>query len=164
MQSILLKQLILTCEEDGMLAQMNAWDRANAASTQLSHPNVLKLLATCFEPTLIASLFEGTTGATLNDLMKSKRCKWKDLSMLPVAEGIASGMEYIQGTTNKPHGHLCPSNVLFSLSYQVKIASAGEDRCWSKDYIATSHAGSFCYLSPSVLKGEASTLKDDVYR
>jgi serine/threonine protein kinase len=163
-QSILLKQLVLNGEEKEMFEQMKAWGITNSHHAKLSHPNVLRLLATCFEPQLIASLYEGTTGVTLDTLCTQKRFKWKDLSSLNVAYQLANGTAYIHATLGQPHGFLCPANVQFSNAYQLKVCNACSDSgFWTNNYIATSHTRSLMYLSPRVLKGEKPTFKDDVY-
>ncbi len=158
---ILIKQLVLFGEENAMSKSLQAWGTSAALQASLSHPNVLRLLSTCFEPELVACVYEGTTGITLMSLVRSRAVQWKDHSALLPLQQVAAGMAYIANFG--AHGFLSPTNVHFTSGYQVKILNAFDSGHWTADYLATSHTNTLVYLSPSVLSGNKPSLKDDVY-
>jgi serine/threonine protein kinase len=145
-----------------MMSALDGWGSTVRMQSDLRHPNVLALLSTVFEINLIAAIYEGAIEGTMGELMRGKHLKWKDTSMLGVAEGVVEGMIHIQDN-GVPHGFLNPENVVFGMGRGVKVRGAYSADAWTTGYIFTSHTNTLCYLSPARLRGEKATLEDDIY-
>ncbi|GMH67392.1 hypothetical protein TrLO_g5900 [Triparma laevis f. longispina] len=161
--AIKIERLVLQGEESEMVKALERWGKQTQLASKVNHPNILSLLSTCFEVDLTASLYEATTGVTLLDTLRSKNLQWRDTSLCSVMESAAEGMVYLHNNLGSAHGYLNPAQIQFNHGYQVKICDAFAQKDTKAKDFAASHNSTFCYASPSVLRGEECTIKDDIY-
>lgn len=152
-------------DENGSLAARleKQFSREFTFLSRLHHPNVIKFMAACSQPPVYCIvtefLSEGSLRAYLHKLEKGTLPLEK---LIPMALGIARGMEYVhsQGVI---HRDLKPENVLIDQAFQMKIADFGiaceEVHC---DPFADD-PGTYRWMAPEMIKFKPYGRKVDVY-
>ncbi|KAL2931931.1 Serine/threonine-protein kinase HT1 [Bienertia sinuspersici] len=152
-------------DDNGALAVRleKQFNREVSLLSRLHHPNVIKFLAACRQPPVYCIvteyLSEGSLRAYLHKL-EHETLGLQDL--VPMALGIARGMEYVhsQGVI---HRDLKPENILIDEAFQMKIADFGiaceEAQC---DPFADD-PGTYRWMAPEMIRHKPYGRKVDVY-
>nr|GEV26017.1 wall-associated receptor kinase 2-like [Tanacetum cinerariifolium] len=135
--------------------------------SEISHPNVVKLLGCCLETQTPLLVYEFITNKTvfqhlheqnfLSSLTFEKR--------LSIATQTAEALAYIHSTTQIVHRDIKTSNILLTDDYTAKVSDFGISRFIPADetHLQTLVHGTLGYIDPEYFRSGILTEKSDVY-
>jgi serine/threonine protein kinase len=129
---------------------------------ELKHPNLLRCLAASTSPPDVMLVTEFMKRGTLFDVLYRDRITLTWALIRKIALQVAQGMAYLH-EHRVLHRDLKSSNLLVDASYNVKLGDFG----LAKPELGVDSdggiSGTYQYMSPEVLRGEAPSTKFDVY-
>ncbi|GJT19803.1 wall-associated receptor kinase 2-like protein [Tanacetum coccineum] len=135
--------------------------------SEISHPNVVKLLGCCLETQTPLLVYEFITNKTvfqhlheqnfISSLTFEKR--------LSIATQTAEALGYIHSTTQIVHRDIKTSNILLTDDYTAKVSDFGISRFIPVDetHLQTLVHGTLGYIDPEYFRSGILTEKSDVY-
>nr|XP_043639435.1 wall-associated receptor kinase 2-like [Erigeron canadensis] len=135
--------------------------------SEISHPNVVKLLGCCLETQTPLLVYEFITNKTVfqhlheYDYISSLTFERR----LKIATETAEALSYIHSTTQIIHRDIKPSNILLTDDYTAKVSDFGISRFMPVDqtHLQTLVHGTLGYIDPEYFRSGILTEKSDVY-
>ncbi|MHC4662426.1 MAG: serine/threonine protein kinase [Planctomycetota bacterium] len=149
-------------------ANISALEKERDSLHSLEHPNIVKIVTDnlAHEPPYI--IMEYVEGESLDRKLKGGE-KLKVRDALKIYRKIIAGIEFAH-SKGIIHRDLKPGNVLISNNGEVKVCDFGHGRSIEKDSLSVSLVtkgegivGTFEYMAPEQLSGEAADKGSDVY-
>ncbi|CAL9078367.1 unnamed protein product [Musa textilis] len=139
--------------------------------SQLSHPNLVKLIGYCLEDEQRLLVYEFMPRGSLeNHLFRSEELVLSSLSWslrMKIALGAARGLAFLHSDKAKViFRDFKTSNVLLDSTYNAKLSDFGlakDGPSGSKSHVSTRVMGTYGYAAPEYLSTGHLTAKSDVY-
>ncbi|PIA26224.1 hypothetical protein AQUCO_09600046v1 [Aquilegia coerulea] len=132
------------------------------------HINLVRLYGFCFDPNMIALVYEYMENGSLDNFLFKERetIKWEELHKIAV--GTAKGIAYLHEECEKRiiHYDIKPENVLLDANFSPKVADFGLAKLCNREssHVAmTGCRGTPGYAAPELWKPYPVTHKCDVY-
>ncbi|KAJ0742214.1 putative protein kinase RLK-Pelle-WAK family [Helianthus annuus] len=135
--------------------------------SEVSHPNIVRLLGCCLETQTPLLVYEFVTNKTVyhhlheKDYVSSMTFERR----LNIATQTAKALAHIHSTTQIIHRDIKSSNILLTDDYTVKVSDFGISRFIPMDqtHIQTLVHGTLGYIDPEYFRSGILTEKSDVY-
>ncbi|XP_012277098.1 serine/threonine-protein kinase nekl-2 isoform X2 [Orussus abietinus] len=129
---------------------------------KMRHPNIISYRGAWSEDNRSYILMEYAMRGTLKDLLKKQQEPLKEEDTLYLFSQISLGVHHIH-SKNVLHRDLKPENIMLTgrRAEIVKIGDFGVSR--SVNELSRSHAGSYNYMAPEMLKKEPCDFKCDIW-
>ncbi|KAJ0877616.1 putative protein kinase RLK-Pelle-WAK family [Helianthus annuus] len=135
--------------------------------SEVSHPNVVRLLGCCLETQTPLLVYEFVTNKTVFHHLHQKDCvsSMTFERRLNIATQTAEALAHIHSTTQIIHRDIKSSNILLTDDYTVKVSDFGISRFIPMDqtHIQTLVHGTLGYIDPEYFRSGILTEKSDVY-
>eukprot|EP00002_Diphylleia_rotans_P035707 TRINITY_DN781_c0_g1_i10.p1 TRINITY_DN781_c0_g1~~TRINITY_DN781_c0_g1_i10.p1 ORF type:complete len:2527 (-),score=625.44 TRINITY_DN781_c0_g1_i10:128-7708(-) len=134
-----------------------------AVVRQLSHPNIVKFIGACVNPSKLAIVLELVEPGSLRDYLRDKSKPFTHQNKWHVIRGIIEGMAYLHSRVPLLlHRDLKSANILINSNFDAKICDFGFARIKSTTRTMTK-CGTLAYQAPEILNGKRYNEKADVY-
>ncbi|XP_003424605.1 serine/threonine-protein kinase Nek8 [Nasonia vitripennis] len=150
-------------EQNSSNAWINKMITAEVECMQiLRHPNVVSYYGAWQESKNFYILMEYAAHGTLRNLLDNRSSPLLEQDCLYLFAQVVMGVHHIH-SKNILHRDLKPDNIMLTgrMGDIVKIGDFGLSRDLRENNL--SHAGSYCYIAPEMLKKEPYDLKIDVW-
>ncbi|KAK3016302.1 hypothetical protein RJ639_007622 [Escallonia herrerae] len=135
--------------------------------SQISHPNIVKLLACCLETPIPLLVSEFIPKKTLfHHIHEQGYPSAMPLDVrLKIATKTAEALAHMHSATQIIHRHVKSADILLSDDYTAKVSDFGTSRFvpLDKTRISTFVQGTFGYMDPVYFRSGNLTEKSDVY-
>ncbi|URE43094.1 Protein kinase APK1A [Musa troglodytarum] len=138
--------------------------------SQLSHPNLVKLIGYCLEDEQRLLVYEFMPRGSLENHLFRRSSYYQPLSWnlrLKIALGAAKGLAFLHSEKAKViYRDFKASNVLLDSNYNAKLSDFGlakDGPSDDKSHVSTRVMGTFGYAAPEYLATGHLTCKSDVY-
>ncbi|CAL9152995.1 receptor-like cytoplasmic kinase 176 isoform X2 [Musa acuminata AAA Group] len=138
--------------------------------TQLSHPNLVKLIGYCLEDEQRLLVYEFMPRGSLENHLFRRSPYYRPLSWslrMKIALGAGRGLAFLHSDKAKViYRDFKTSNVLLDSNYNAKLSDFGlakDGPSGSKSHVSTRVMGTYGYAAPEYLSTGHLTAKSDVY-
>ncbi|CAL9775324.1 unnamed protein product [Musa acuminata subsp. burmannicoides] len=138
--------------------------------TQLSHPNLVKLIGYCLEDEQRLLVYEFMPRGSLENHLFRRSPYYRPLSWslrMKIALGAGRGLAFLHSDKAKViYRDFKTSNVLLDSNYNAKLSDFGlakDGPSGSKSHVSTRVMGTYGYAAPEYLSTGHLTSKSDVY-
>ncbi|KAG6475895.1 hypothetical protein ZIOFF_065125 [Zingiber officinale] len=138
--------------------------------SQLSHPNLVKLIGYCLEDEQRLLVYEFMPRGSLENHLFRRSSYYQPLSWnirMKVALGAAKGLAFLHSDEAKViYRDFKTSNVLLDSDYNAKLSDFGlakDGPSGDKSYVSTRIMGTYGYAAPEYLATGHLTCRSDVY-
>ncbi|CAD5197223.1 unnamed protein product [Musa acuminata subsp. malaccensis] len=138
--------------------------------SQLSHPNLVKLIGYCLEDEQRLLVYEFMSRGSLENHLFRRSSYYQPLSWnlrMKVALGAAKGLAFLHSSKAKViYRDFKTSNVLLDSNYNAKLSDFGlakDGPTGDKSHVSTRVMGTYGYAAPEYLATGHLTAKSDVY-
>lgn len=130
--------------------------------SRLQHPNLLCCIAASLKPPDVLLVTEFMQRGTLFDVLHRDKIRLTWALVRKIGLQVARGLAYLH-SNGILHRDLKSSNLLVDGSYNVKLGDFGLSRPASGADHGQGLSGTYQYMAPEILAGEAQSTKSDVY-
>ncbi|XP_071701699.1 wall-associated receptor kinase 2-like isoform X2 [Rutidosis leptorrhynchoides] len=136
--------------------------------SEISHPNIVKLLGCCLETQTPLLVYEFINNKTLYQHLHEQLDFISSLTFekrLHIATQTAEALAYMHSTTQIIHRDIKTSNILLTDDYTAKVSDFGISRFIPVDqtHLQTLVHGTLGYIDPEYFRSGILTEKSDVY-
>ncbi|GJX63329.1 wall-associated receptor kinase 2-like protein [Tanacetum coccineum] len=136
--------------------------------SEISHPNVVKVLGCCLETHTPLLVYEFVTNKTVFNHLHDHRssCSLTFERRLNIATQTAEALAYIHSTTQIIHRDIKSSNILLTDDYTAKVSDFGISNTSDQEFYWTDKEevhGTLGYIDPEYFRSGILTEKSDVY-
>ncbi len=172
-RQVVLKVLLTQYEHDSELKAMFA--REAAAYARLAHPAIVRLydfFANGDQLVMVLEYIDGPPLSRLRGMLKTMGQPFDDVTAMHVAACVFEALAAAHSATDDAgdpapviHRDVNPSNILVSWDGSVKLADFGVAKVTGVNHQSTAGLikGTYGYMAPEQVKGEAVTPRADVY-
>jgi len=131
---------------------------------KLNHPNIVKFLGACLDPSQFFIVTEYLPRGSLSKLMGDRNYKYELDHIRRILMDTAAGMIYLHDR-HIIHRDLKPGNLLLTQDWITKVADFGLSRALPNAHITQTltSCGTITYTAPEVLRDQRYSLKADIW-
>ncbi|XP_059445318.1 MDIS1-interacting receptor like kinase 2-like [Corylus avellana] len=154
--------------EDGIVANLKAFNSEITALTEVRHLNIVKLYGFCSHARYSYLVYEFLEGGSLRKILSSevKAMELDWIRRVKVVRGVARALSYMHHDCSPPviHRDISSNNILLDLDNEAHVSDFGTARILKPNSSnCTSYAGTLGYSAPELAYTTEVNEKCDVY-